>query len=98
VQIGVRREAFPADLWAKDWAPSTGLRQLFHEGKIGYAIFRQDYTQELQDKKQEILSFLEKNPSTKILLLFASRDLRENHAIVLKEVIDGWISTHQKTI
>lgn len=92
---GTRKENLPIDLWAEDWAPSPGLRRLFHEGKLEFSRFRLDYAKELQDKKQEILSLLEKVPAPKILLLFSARDLRENNAVVLKEVIDGWISKNQ---
>jgi uncharacterized protein YeaO (DUF488 family) len=92
---GIRKENLPIDLWSKDWAPSPGLRQLFHDGKIDFSRFRLSYSEELQDKKQEIKEFLSKLALPKILLLFASRDLRENNAVVLKEVIEGWLSDDQ---
>ncbi len=99
---GIRKENLPIDLWGKDWAPSPGLRQLFHDGKIDFSQFRQSYSEELQDKKQEIKEFLSKLVLPKILLLFASRNLGENNAVVLKEVIEGWLSDdqakHQKII
>lgn len=92
---GTRKENLPIDLWAKDWAPSPGLRQLFHDGKIEFSRFRLSYTEELQEKKQEILKLLTTVPPQKILLLFASRDVRENNAVVLKEILDGWLSKNQ---
>ena len=98
---GIRKENLPIDLWGKDWAPSPGLRQLFHDGKIDFSKFRLSYSEELQDKKQEIQEFLSKLSLPKVLLLFASKDLRENNALVLKEVIEGWLADdrdkHQKT-
>ena len=98
---GLKKEHLPIDLWAKDWSPSPGLRQLFHDGKIEFSRFRMSYMGELQDKKQEIQDFLTMVLPQKILLLFASRDLHENNAVVLKETLDGWSSKnqdhHQKT-
>lgn len=92
---GIRKESLPIDLWAKDWAPSPGLRQQFHERKIEFSQFRLSYMQELQEKKQEIIGFIEKIPSKKILLLFASRELQENNAVVLKGIIEQWTKKPQ---
>jgi uncharacterized protein YeaO (DUF488 family) len=89
---GTKKESLPVNLWARDWAPSSDLRHDFHEGKIDFSRFRTDYIQELQDRKQEILAVLESITEKNILLLFASRDQKENNAAVLKEVIDGWVS------
>ena len=43
---GIKKEALALDLWAKDIAPSTLLRQCYHQDN-DYEAFKKDYSEEL---------------------------------------------------
>lgn len=74
-------------IWAKNIAPSEGLRERFHGGEINFAKFREQYLAEL-NANPAAGTFRESLAIHKsIELLFASADREENNAVVLK----GWL-------
>ncbi len=87
---GRKKEDLPIDLWAKDWAPSSGLRKRFHQGEVPFLEFRQLYVEELEPKKGDILSTLRQIPEKKVLLLFSAKNTDENNATVLLDAITRW--------
>lgn len=87
---GVRKEA--VHTWLKDLAPSDELRRWFHARPQGWDWFRQRYLKELSGAQaaealEELYRLAERR--SKVTLLFASRDLEHNNAIVLKQLLDG---------
>ncbi|HEX6906324.1 MAG TPA: DUF488 family protein [Terriglobales bacterium] len=87
---GVRKEA--VHTWLKDLAPSDELRRWFHARPQRWDLFRQRYLKELSgEQAAEALEQLYRLAETrsKLTLLFASRDLAHNNAIVLKQLLDG---------
>lgn len=78
---GVSKEQADLDHWAKDLAPSDGLRKAFHAG-MSFEAFRQAYLGELKGKD---LSMLEGDD---VVLLTAAKG-RPNHADVLRDALDG---------
>lgn len=46
---GLTREAAAIDHWAKDLAPSHGLRKAYHAGELDHAHFCAQYQAELAD-------------------------------------------------
>ncbi|MGE5725823.1 MAG: DUF488 domain-containing protein [Acidobacteriota bacterium] len=87
---GVRKEA--VHTWLKDLAPSDELRRWFHARPQRWDLFRQRYLKELSgEQAAEALEQLYRLAETrsKLTLLFASRDLAHNNAIVLKQLLEG---------
>ncbi|MES2109189.1 MAG: DUF488 domain-containing protein [Bacteroidota bacterium] len=84
---GVKKETAGIDLWLKDVAPSTELRQWFHIGDKDWQEFRHKYLLELKHNPaaHELAGLIEFH---KVLtLLYAAKDEHQNHALVLKEFI-----------
>lgn len=88
---GVSKESAKLDLWLKDIAPSTELRQWFHGS---------DATDKWGQFKARYLSELDQNPAVHTLkdiviknelvtLLYAVNDEEHNHALILKKFISG---------
>jgi len=88
---GVSKESAKLDLWLKEIAPSTELRQWFHASAApdGWQQFKAKYLLEL-----------DRNPAVEVLrdvvtkhekatLLYAVNDEMHNHAQILKELIAG---------
>lgn len=85
---GIRKETARLDYWAKDVAPSTQLRQQFHQNQCDKSEFRRLYYGEL-DANQEALQELRKHlfKGKVVTFLFSSKELEFNNATVLKEYI-----------
>ena len=87
---GLSHATFHYDLWDKEIAPSTELREWFHADPDGrWPEFARRYREELAS-----------NPSLKTLtdaiagkkkvtLLYSSRDHEHNNAVVVKDLITG---------
>ncbi len=86
---GLTKEKAALDLWAKDVAPSTELREEFGHRHERFAEFKRHYRLELS-KNPALAPFralLAKK--AKVTLLFAARDPKINHAAVLAEYLPG---------
>jgi uncharacterized protein YeaO (DUF488 family) len=87
---GVKKETI--DHWLRDLAPSNELRHWFHARPAQWPLFRKRYLKELtQPAASQSLEQLYElaNQRKKLTLLFASRNLEHNNAVVLKDLIDG---------
>lgn len=85
---GVSKERAHLDLWLKEVAPSTELREWFHHQKPPFAEFARRYEAELDtnDAVAELRAVLAAHPV--VTLLFGTRDVAENHAILLRDHLD----------
>ncbi len=82
---GLRKDAARLDDWAKDVAPSTGLRTWYQHDPATFDEFRRRYTAELakpgpQEALNRIRAHAAEGPVT---LLTATRDLNVSQAAVL---------------
>jgi len=85
---GVKKANAHVDLWMKDVAPSTPLRQWFHHDPERFEAFSRRYTSELQ--RNPALTELRKLGKGKpVTLLYAAHDPRINHARVLQAALTG---------
>ncbi len=87
---GVRKEA--VHIWLKELAPSDELRRWFHARPQNWDMFRRRYLKELaRPQAAEALEDLYRLARTRnrLTLLFASRNLEHNNAVVLKQLLDG---------
>jgi uncharacterized protein YeaO (DUF488 family) len=88
---GLRKEAAHLDDWAKDVAPSAGLRTWYQHDPAKFEEFRRRYTAELAEPAQRaaltrINALAASGPVT---LLTATKDLSLSQAEVLAELLRG---------
>jgi len=89
---GLTKEAADLEVWLKDIAPSDELRKWYHAHLQQWGEFRKRYLRELrsdtaQAALQQLHNLAEK--ARGVTLLYASKDVKQNHAMVLKQLIDG---------
>ncbi len=80
---GLRKDAAALDHWCKDIAPSPELRKWFDHREDRFDEFKQRYRLEL--KSNPALAEFRKLAKGKATLLYAARDEKVNHAIVLAD-------------
>jgi uncharacterized protein YeaO (DUF488 family) len=85
---GLSKALAAIDLWLRDVAPSTALRQWYGHDVARWPEFNNRYRQELEGRAQllDTLLDLERQHGT-VTLLFAARDEAHNEAEVLADVL-----------
>jgi uncharacterized protein YeaO (DUF488 family) len=89
---GLSKEAAEIDLWLRDLAPSDELRRWFHARPHQWAAFRARYLEELASTNAATaLEQLYAAVRTKkqVTLIYASKNLEHNNAVVLKQLLEG---------
>lgn len=89
---GISKEAADIDLWLRDLAPSDELRQWFHARPHQWQAFRTRYLEELAaPEAAAALQQLYAAVRTKrqVTLIYASKNLEHNNAVVLKQLLEG---------
>jgi uncharacterized protein YeaO (DUF488 family) len=89
---GLTKEAAALDVWMKDIAPSNELRKWYHAHPVQWAKFREKYLAELTtDAAHAALNELYDLAKKKrgVTLLFGSKNLEQNNALVLKQLLEG---------
>jgi uncharacterized protein YeaO (DUF488 family) len=84
---GLTKEKAALDLWAKDIAPSTELRQEFNHKPERFAEFKKHYRLELS-KNPALAAFRAELKRPKVTLLFGAHDPKVNHAVVLADYLN----------
>lgn len=86
---GIRKQALPLDEWNKDVAPSTELREWFGHDPERWAEFQKRYRHELSDAQHQtaLRSLLKSADHRSLTLIYAAKDLKHNHALVLQAVL-----------
>lgn len=85
---GLSHENFHYDLWDKDIAPSTGLREWFHQDPSDrWTEFEAKYIDELKANPSfaALKSLVESKPV--VTLLYSSHDSLHNNAVVLLKAL-----------
>ena len=83
---GLTKDKAGVDLWLKDAAPSTELRKAYHADELSFAEFTKRYRKELDPSTLEpVREALAAGKA--VTLLFASRQIEQNHAHVLSELL-----------
>ena len=79
---GLTKEKAAVDVWLKDIAPSTELRQWFHHEAANWEEFEARYLAELAGNSAvaELRTLIEAGPVT---LLYGAQDEMQNQAVVL---------------
>jgi uncharacterized protein YeaO (DUF488 family) len=86
---GLRKDAARLDEWAKDVAPTAGLRTWYQHDPAKLDEFRRRYLAELAEPEpQEALGRLRALAASRpVTLLTATRDLRLSQAAVLADLL-----------
>jgi len=84
---GVKKATAGINMWAKDIAPSTELRQWFGHETNRWEEFRRRYVAELEQKPDLINELRALARSGQITLVFGAHDQTHNDAVVLKKVL-----------
>ena len=83
---GVTKSRARIDLWLKDLAPSTALREWFGHDPGKWPEFRKRYRAELKGNPA-LAELREQSRQRDITLVYAARDELHNDAVVLKQVL-----------
>ncbi len=84
---GIAKHPSPFNLWLKDIAPSTSLRKWFNHVPERWEEFQRRYYAELELNRKNVEELRRVWGKGSLTLLFGSRDLQHNHAIVLREYL-----------
>lgn len=95
---GIRKADLPYDYWAKELTPSTAARKAFGHKAENFDAFKERYLGELNtsDEARACAQQFEENAmhagDSTITLLYAARDPKINHAVILRE----WLEEQMK--
>lgn len=84
---GISRPRAALDNWLIDLAPSTELRKWFHEDPRRWTQFVRRYRAELRAQAPMLEALRQRARQQRLTLLYAARDPRRNHALVLRDVL-----------
>src|SRR5262245_59702243 len=82
---GVRKVDAAIDLWARDIAPSTGLRKWFGHNPTRWPELRRRYSEEMRQHRDRLGELRALAQGGRITLVFAAHDTAHNDAVVLRE-------------
>lgn len=85
---GVAKADARIDEWRKELAPSDTLRKAFHAGELGWGEFRRRYLTELKAHREALRSLAARAARDTVTLVFASKDVRHNNAVVLRQYLE----------
>lgn len=91
---GLKKEAVALDLWARELAPSTALRQWFGHDPALWDGFRHRYAAELDALSEHWKPLAERSLRHRLTILFGARDEAHNNAVVLKDYLQKWLRSH----
>jgi len=86
---GLTKERAAVDLWLKDVAPSTELRQWFGHDPAKWKQFEKRYRTELREAKDALKLLKQKCKAQVVTLVYGARDEEHNEALVLKQMLEG---------
>ena len=87
---GLSHETFHYDLWDKEIAPSTELREWFHTDPDNrWEEFTERYKKELAGSVAFSALRTTLSDKSKVTLLYSSHDREHNNAVVVADVLTG---------
>jgi uncharacterized protein YeaO (DUF488 family) len=89
---GIRKDSLDFDDWAKDAAPSSGLRRWYGHEVGRFDEFARRYRAELHDEPAAAACFAElrriaRRPRSRLVLLTATKDVDHSGAEVLRRAL-----------
>jgi uncharacterized protein YeaO (DUF488 family) len=86
---GVAKDDARIDLWLKEIAPSTELRQWFNHDPARWAEFQQRYLGEIERHQEAIERLGAAAHNQTLTLVYGAKDEEHNNAVVLKRLIES---------
>lgn len=86
---GLTKKKAAVDLWLKDIAPSTELREWFSHDPDKWVGFEARYRRELKANPDVVAVLREKVAAGRITLLYGARDECHNEAVVLQRLLEA---------
>jgi uncharacterized protein YeaO (DUF488 family) len=86
---GVTKREAHIDLWLKDVAPSTALRQWFGHDPAKWDEFQTRYRRELEHNREAVARIAEQARQGPVTLVYGARDREHNDAVVLKAYLES---------
>jgi uncharacterized protein YeaO (DUF488 family) len=93
---GIKKADAHLDYWMKDVAPSTELRLWFDHDPARLDQFRRRYVAELSGN-QSVAELRKLGKGSQVTLLYAARDPKVNHALVLRSLLQRGKTGRKKT-
>jgi uncharacterized protein YeaO (DUF488 family) len=90
---GIKKETAALDQWLRDIAPTPELRVWFGHDPERWREFRDRYLRELDGHTSLLGELLERAADQRLTLLYAAKDKKVNHAVVLEEALRAWPAT-----
>ncbi|MBY3332832.1 DUF488 domain-containing protein [Rhizobium laguerreae] len=84
---GLSKQDAAVDIWLKDVAPSPALRRWFDHDPAKWTEFQQRYRDELEKNPSAVEELKRHIRLEGATLLYAAKDLKHNHAIVLQRFL-----------
>ena len=84
---GLSKAAAGIDLWLKEVAPSTELRQWFNHDPARREKFRSRHFAELAEKEDSLARIREALGKGKVTLVYSAKDEHHNNAVALKQYL-----------
>lgn len=81
---GISKKEAGIDLWMKEIAPSTVLRQWFNHDPAKWQLFKIRYFKEIANNSWQTKQ-IENMQHKNITFLYSAKDEKHNNAVVLKE-------------
>ena len=78
------------DLWLKDIAPSTPLRQWFGHDPGKWEEFKKRYKDELNHNSEAVAQLRAHLAKGTVTLVYGAKDQEHNDAVVLQEYLREW--------
>lgn len=85
---GLTKEKAKVDLWLKELAPSTELREWFGHDPKKWGEFKKSYHAELDNNQSTLALLKDQQRSGTVTLVYGAKDEGHNDAVVLKEYLD----------
>ena len=84
---GLRKEAVALDEWARELAPSDGLRRWFGHRPERFGAFRTRYVDELRAQQPKLAELRRRARAGTLTIVYSARDAEHNDAVVLADVL-----------
>jgi len=84
---GLTKEKASIDVWLKEIAPSTALRQWFGHDPAKWAEFQKRYREELEKNPEQVVLLREQARKEVITLVYGAKDEAHNEALVLQALL-----------
>ncbi|HNP37631.1 MAG TPA: DUF488 family protein [Woeseiaceae bacterium] len=86
---GVPKSKLKADLWLKEVAPSTELRNWFKHDVEKWPDFRKKYIAELKQNSECVDILAGQLRKGRMTLVYGAKDQEHNQAVVLRDFLSG---------